>query len=339
MADDPQFSSNIANCHTVGSFDEFRREIPVILSQRKERLGWRRWLLRPAIVPYYHFGLSLISLVIMSVGARVLTGSNNYVIPSFIRDSNFLSTIKSQTMVYLDLSFAAIGLPLFCELIMDIIGHFLVENAGVNASKGTTAEKVKEWCLRLQFIVAFAMMSVVRLGPNSDDKLIVVNYTTQFLRLIFMGIFGMFTYTDTCDSTEFEYIRSLVLSTSLMTSLMLLCFVSIQEQTPTMLACSLSGKIMCSVCGAYMLCLFSYQYNSLFKRVRTQGGLASISSKEMCFVVYTVCIATGTMVIAIVMLKNNNDYYRVSVQDSIYHAVMMIIHAIAITSLPVRIAR
>ena len=324
---------------------ELQREINVVLTNRNKRLGWRRLFLDPIILPYYHFVLAIVCMILLSASSWTFGIWQNtnptYIIPAFLIESNLMTASKSQTFIWLDVAFAAIGLPLLCDLAMDIVGYFWVEinSEQEKLSFEIVAEKAKEWCLRLQFICAFAITSMVRVFGPMDDRKIVLVYLTQYLRTIVMVLFGMFSYTDTFDRTVWEYVRSFCISFGMTFSQLLMYGTGLHEQTPAMYTAYNTGKVLCCFSTVWLVSLFLYRLYFLFQRVLTPGGWSNLSTKELCFVIYGTLVSTGTIMIGINLSTCNFDLFRSTLSMYICHAVMMLTHSVASTSLPVRIAR
>ena len=327
-----------------GSLRELQREISVVLAHRQKRLGWWRIIFDPVILPYHHFLLAIINMIIYAASSSSFgifgTESPNYAIPSYLTESNFLSVINSPTVVFLDIAFAAIGLPLFCDLMLDIGGYFMAEIKDLEkVSIMTIAEKAKEWCLRLQFFVAFAVTSMVRLYGPMDNRKILLVYLTQFLRTITLILFGMFSYSDTCDHFGWEYVRSFGISLALSIAQLMVYFASLGEQTPAMYAISVTAKIMGCIASICMSSLFIYRLYFLFQRVLKPGGLTNLSTKELCFVVNGGIIGSSLCIVTIMLVISGFELYRMTLSMYISHAVLLLFTSIALTSLPVRIAR
>ena len=322
---------------------ELQREINVVLANRNKRLGWRGILCDPVIIPYYHFMLAIVCMIVLAASSwtfGIYEVNPNYTIPSFLTESTLQRVVNTSTFVFLDVAFAAIGLPLFCDLLMDIMGYFWVEiGEQEKLSFQTIAEKAKEWCLRFQFIVAFAVTSLVRvLGPTDDRKIVLV-YLTQHLRVMIMVLFGMFSYTDTFDTTPWEHARSFGISFGLSLAQLMMYFAGVQEQTPSISAIYLTSKVLACCASACMASLLFYQLYFLFQRVLNPGGLTNLSTKELCFVVYGSLVGIGMIMIAVNLSLCRLDLYHTTMPMYVSHEVMMLIHSVASTSLPVRIAR
>ena len=324
-------------------YKELQREIGLVLARRKKRLGWFRLIFDPVILPYHHLLFAIINTIIYAAsshrfGIFAAETTNTYVIPAFLTESNFLSVVNSPTVVFLDVAFAAIGFPLICDIMIDILGYYMAEiKDQENVSFITIAEKAKEWCLRSQFIVAFAVTSMVRVCGPTDNRKIVLVYLTQFLRTISMVIFGMFSYTDTCDQIGWEYLRSFGISMALSIGQFMVYFASLVEQTPTMYAISSTGKVLCILTSCYMCSLFVYQLYSMFQRVVKPGGLTNLCTKELCFVVHISLITINCCIITMMLVASGCELYRMTLSMYVTHAVLLLFSSIALTSLPVRI--
>ena len=355
MADVHQASTSSPspeNHHDVGTsrynkdvMKELEHEINVVLANRNKRLGWIRIFIDPVILPYYHFLLAIVCMIILASSSwtfGIYQEKSNYVTPDFLIESNLMSAINSSTFIFLDVVFAAIGLPLFCDLIMDIMGYFGVEmySEQEKLTFQIVAEKAKEWCLRLQFIVAFAVTSMVRVfGPTDHHRKIILVYLTQFLRTIVMTLYGMFSYTDTFDTTLWEHIRSFSISLGLSFGQLLVYYTGLQEQTPTLNAILIAGKVLIICTSFWLSSLFFYRLYFMFQRVLKPGGLTNLSTKELCFVVYGSLVSAGTIIVGISLSSCNFDLYRSTLTMYVCHAVMMLFHSMASSTLPVRIAR
>lgn len=189
------------------SMRELEREISDALNRRRADI---HFMFHPDVVPYYHVLMSMLCVLVLCATSSWYLDPR-YTIPSYLANGRMT---YSPAVFYLDVVFAAMGLPLLSDLVLDIFGHFVAADTGNDLSKRMqTSGKAKEWCLRLQFIAAFSLTSVARLlGPQDPGRAKVMMYLTQFVRTLIICLYGMFSYTDTFDTTPTQYLRSLGVS-------------------------------------------------------------------------------------------------------------------------------
>ena len=215
-------SSSASSSHH-SSLRELEREIAEAL-QRRHSDSRRPWLFHPDVVPYYHTAMSLLCVLIMCATAPKYLAPD-YPLPGYLVNGTMT---YSSTVFYLDVIFAAMGLPLGSDLFIDVVSHFVASDGDTNDinKRLQLSAKAKEWTLRFQFIVAFSLTSVARLACGIKDpaRLVVLMYLTQFLRTVIICVYGMFSYTNTFDAEPWQYLRSLAVSAMFIVSHMLIYY-------------------------------------------------------------------------------------------------------------------
>jgi hypothetical protein len=148
--------------------------------------------------------------------------------------------------------------------------------------------------------------------------------------------------------------------------------VSLVERTPVVTAYVILGKILILAVSNVYLYLCGVQFHRMWRKAVLGGGLAALTTNELCFTIYATCIIAGMLEVFLFMVPGQvcervcvcictlrpsdpspprafslsllylfvqMELYNMGDASYVTHAVMMVTHALAVTSLPVRIAR
>ena len=299
----------------------------------------------PVLTPYLHVVIAVIGQI------TIFTAYGYYTAPArtveqYLAESPIRASLQDPLIVLIFSIMCIISLPLIFDLLIDVIGHFWSmrnnqEDVPIEERNELLPLVVcgKEWIMRLMYIISLGIPSIVlKISPNDEYRPILF-MMVSYMRFFTLGCMSMMSLTDTFDSTPYEYIRSLLWSIAFTFSQILMFFGNAVDQSYEQYIWYTFSKVLAGVlCGVY---LYQHMFHTryILKRLHWGKQLREITTRELCYLLYSNVLTCGSMTCMVILTPVNFDGYMISTADIFAHEITMILYALVASSLPVRIAR
>jgi hypothetical protein len=150
---------------------------------------------------------------------------------------------------------------------------------------------------------------------------------------------AMFTLSDSFDRTWYDYLCSLAVSVFFAVAMLGEFTGQAAPPSSALPVWYIAAKVLACVVPSVFILRASY-HSCRLARQAWLDGLDSLTSKELCFMVYATVIVVGMGVVFVLgFITVSFDTYKAHAAELLAHDISMVCYALIATALPVRIAR